>query len=280
METVLKMMKPNLAPSSVYNYVKNLEKLYRDVFGDDKYDLSKFDDVDKILDFLKDAPLNTRMSKLSYLSSLTGNVRFKEENAKLKVVRDTNPLPASLPENNIDEVEIKQKFKQLKKRNTQLFKRGVQTLKDLQEVQNTLLVAVTGNLFMEPRRSQDWTEMLLNGKDDKKNYIENNEFVFNVYKTGKYFGQQRIPIHPQIKKLIDQLRTVQNTEYLFTSIFCKQLQSITPRLKEIYGKDVSANSFRRNALREHRPFLEEKEKINEKMNRMGSSIKELRHYTR
>lgn len=279
MEAIIREKKPHLKDASVYNMVVNLKKLYRDVFGNEDYDISKFNDISLIVDFLKDKPINTIMTYYTYLYTLTDLPFYKEENGKLKKIRDSADLPPADEEHTITESEIKEKFKELKKKSTQLYKQPI-SKEGLLTLQNAILVGLMGDLFMAPRRSKDYTEMLLKGKADDKNYIENGEFVFNVYKTDKFYGQQRIKIPPVLKKMIDAYREVSPHEYLFTSLFGKQLQSIGARLNEIFGRPIGVNSMRRNSLKEFRPFLDQKKKINEKMTLMGSSIKELPHYTR
>lgn len=289
MEAIIREKKPHLKDASVYNMVVNLKKLYRDMFGNEDYDISKFNDTSLIVDFLKDKPINTVMTYYTYLYTLTGLPFYKEENGKLKKIRDSSDLPPADEEHTISKEEIKEKFKELKKLSTQIYK-GVtngsegpprlHTKEALIVLQNAILVGLMGDLYMAPRRSKDYTEMLLKGKADDKNYIENGEFVFNVYKTDKFYGQQRIKIPPVLKKMIDAYREVSPHEYLFTSLFGKQLQSIGARLNDIFGRPIGVNSMRRNSLKEFRPFLDQKKKINEKMTLMGSSIKELPHYTR
>jgi hypothetical protein len=279
MEAIIREKKPHLKDASVYNMVINIQRLYRDLFGTTDYDISKFNDTSLIVEYLKDKPINTIMTYYTYLYTITGLEFYKTENGKLKKIRDGTDLPASDAEHTISEAEIKEKFAELKKQSNKIYKNPI-TKEGLLVLQNAILIGLMGDMFMAPRRSKDYTEMLLKGKADDKNYIEKGEFVFNVYKTDKIYGQQRIKIPTILKKMIDAYREVSPHEYLFTTLFGKQLQSIGARLNEIFGRPIGVNSMRRNSLKEFRPFLEQKKKINEKMTLMGSSIKELPHYTR
>lgn len=279
MEAIIREKKPHLKDSSVYNMVMNIQRLYRDMFGTTDYDVSKFNDPSLIVEYLKDAPLNTKMTYYTYLFTLTDLPFYKEENGKLKKIRDHSELPPADEDHTISKEEIKEKFKELKKESAKIYK-GTVTKESLLTLQNAILVGLMGDMYMAPRRSKDYTEMLLRGKADDKNYIENGEFVFNVYKTDKFYGQQRIKIHAVLKKMIDAYREVSPHDYLFTTLFGKQLHSITPRLTEIFGRPIGVNSLRRNSLQEFKPFLEQKKVINTKMLSMGSSIDELPHYAR
>jgi len=279
MEAIIREKKPHLKDASVYNMVVNIKKLYRDMFGSEDYDISKFNDTSLIVEYLKDKPINTIMTYYTYLYTITGLPFYKEENGKLKKIRDSSDLPPADEEHTISKEEIEEKFKELKKLSKQIYKQPI-TKEALIVLQNAILIGLMGDMFMTPRRSKDYTEMLLKGKADDKNYIENGEFVFNVYKTDKFYGQQRIKIPPVLKKMIDAYREVSPHEYLFTSLFGKQLQSIGARLNEIFGRPIGVNSMRRNSLKEYKPFLEQKQKIDDHMKSMGSSLSVLKNYTR
>jgi hypothetical protein len=55
--------KPNISKSSITTYLSILKNLYINVFKDDKFDLDKFDNADKILSSLKDLEPNKRKTK-------------------------------------------------------------------------------------------------------------------------------------------------------------------------------------------------------------------------
>jgi len=282
MEEVLKRNRPELKESSIKNYVSNLRSLYRNVFGDDKYNLENFNQTKPILEFIHQKPVGSQHSSLSYLFVLTGNPIYQQEMKRVKVlVNDkVNAREPTDEDHTTTQDEINQLFKHLKKRSADIYKKGEFNRETLLELQNTILVALMSNLYIPPRRSLDYEEMLLHGKDNTKNYIDGNELVFNVYKTAKHYGQQRIKMPPPLKKLIDDYRMVSPYEYLFTGAFGKPLHSITPRLTELFGHPVGVNSLRRQSTQQFNAFADQQPKVKEHMKLMGSSVFELNHYCR
>jgi len=64
----LKNKRPNLSNGSLITYNSILSSLYKNVFGnDDKLDIDKFSNTDKILEHLKSLPPNRRKTILSAL---------------------------------------------------------------------------------------------------------------------------------------------------------------------------------------------------------------------
>lgn len=282
MEAVLKANRPELKESSIKNYVSNLRSLYRSVFGDDKYQLDRFNDTEPILDFVRQKSVASQHSSLSYLFVLTGNPVYQNEMKRVKILVNEQAAsrePADEDHTTSDQ-EIQEVFKKLKKRSVQIYKNKEFTKETLLELQNTILVALMGNLYIPPRRSLDYEEMLLHGKDDFKNYIDENELVFNVYKTAKTYGQQRVKLPAPLKKLITDYQEVSPYEYLFTGLHGKQLHSITPRLTELFGHPVGVNSMRRNSTQQFNDFVDQQPKVKEHMKGMGSSVAVLNHYCR
>jgi hypothetical protein len=282
MEKVLKENRPELKVSSIKNYVSNLKSLYRNVFGDDRYILENFNQTRPILEFVRQKPIASQHSSLSYLFVLTGNPIYQQEMKSVKVlVNDqVNAREPVDEEHTTSDVEIKKIFKQLKKRSDAIYKQGDFTKDTLLELQNTILVALMGNLYIPPRRSMDYVEMLLHDKKDDHNYIDGNELVFNVYKTAKHYGQQRVKMPPPLKQLIDDYKRVSPYQYLFTGTFGKKLHSITPRLTEIFGHAVGVNSMRRSSTQQFEKFVTQQPIVKEHMSQMGSSIAGINHYCR
>jgi len=282
MEQVLKSNRPNLKESSIRNYVSNLKSLYRAVFGTDQYTLKRFNETAPILEYIRTRPLSSQIALLSYLVVLTGNPVYTNEMKILKPLRDQEieTRPQVDADHSVSNEEIIEIFQKLKKRSDAIYKSGDITPKTLLELQNTILVALMGNIYIPPRRSMDYVEMLLHDKRDDKNYIDGDTLVFNVYKTARTYGQQRIKMPAALKKLIDAYKIISPYEYLFTGLHGKQLHSITPRLTEIFNHAVGVNSMRRNSTQQFGGFVEQQPYVKSHMKGMGSSVGVLNHYCR
>ncbi len=282
MEQVLKSNRPNLKESSIRNYVSNLKSLYRGVFGTDEYTLKRFNDTASILDYIRQKPLSSQLALLSYLVVLTNNPVYSNEMKNLKPLRDQQieTRPEVDADHSVEDEEIVNVFHKLKKRSDAIYKSGDITPKTLLELQNTILVALMGNIYIPPRRSMDYVEMLLHDKRDDKNYIDGDTLIFNVYKTARTYGQQRIKMPVALKKLINAYKVVSPYQYLFTGLHGKQLHSITPRLTEIFNHAVGVNSMRRNSTQQFGEFADLTPQVKAHMKGMGSSVGVLNHYCR
>ena len=282
MERILKENRPELKESSIKNYVSNLRSLYRNVFDDDRYILERFNDTAPILQHVHQRPISSQMALLSYLVVLTGNPVYQQEMKRIKATRDQQIESREPPDDDhtTSPEEIKEIFKTLKKRSAEIYAEGEYTKETLLELQNTILIALMGNIYIPPRRSMDYVEMLLDAKDDSKNYMDGDELVFNVYKTARTYGQQRVKMPTPLKKLIADYRQVSNYEYLFTGLHGKQLHSITPRLTELFGHAVGVNSMRRNSTQQFADFADRQPQVKQHMKGMGSSIGVLNNYCR
>jgi hypothetical protein len=282
MEAVLKANRPELKDSSIKNYTSNLKSLYRTVFNSDKYQLDGFNDTAPILDHVRQRPVTSQMALLSYLVVLTENPVYQKEMKRVKEIRDAQVEAREPPdeEHTTSPEEIKKIFNRLKKRSAEIYRSGQYSKEALLDLQNTILVALMGNLYIPPRRSMDYVEMLLYTKSDNKNYIDGNELVFNVYKTAATYGQQRVQMPPPLQKLIFDYRQVSPYEYLLTGLHGKPLHSITPRLTELFGHPVGVNTMRRNSTQQFASFADQQAAVKAHMKGMGSSVAVLNHYCR
>ena len=75
---LLKEKRPSLSDSSLNTYASTLNNLYKKVFKDKEIDVNKFDDVETIMEHLKDIPANKRKSILSALVVITNNGKYRE----------------------------------------------------------------------------------------------------------------------------------------------------------------------------------------------------------
>lgn len=121
--------------------------------------------------------------------------------------------------------------------------------KDLKNVIDLVMFALTSGLFIAPRRSMDWTELRIRGDidKDKDNYIDKNEFVFNAFKTSKNGSvQQKVAIPKALKTLLNKAIKVNKYDYLLVSTTGTKLSSIiiTQRLNKLFGTNTSTSMLR------------------------------------
>lgn len=253
----IKEKRSTLSDSSITTYASVLKSLYKKVFGDGKIDFDDFKDTKKVLGFLKDVPPNRRKTILSALVIITNNESYREQ--MLSDVREYNKdisKQEKTPEqeaNWIDTAQVKTVFDAVKADACALMKKKV-ALKpvELQEIQNYIILAVLGGIFIPPRRSKDYCDFKIKGIDEKKdNYAKKGKLVFNSYKTAKTYGVQEVDIPKPLQQILNAWCKINPTDFL---LFDSNMSHLTPvklnqRLNKIFGgKKISVNQMRHSYL--------------------------------
>jgi integrase len=127
--------------------------------------------------------------------------------------------------------------------------------KTLTEFSDLLLLALTSGIYIPPRRSLDWTEMMVKGYYKKtSNYILKGKFYFNRYKTDKTYGLEVIDIPPELQMMLKKYITYlpSSQEYLFVNNKGAKINSVKVALilNKIFGKNVSINALRHSYITE------------------------------
>jgi len=285
----IKEKRDTLSASSLTTYASILKNLYTKVFSDNDFDMKKFEDTKKVLEYLKDVPPNKRKTTLSALVIITNSKEYRDE--MLSDVRSYNAdiskqvKTDTQEENWIDHKEIINTITDYKNNATLLYKKKSLTPSDLQQIQNYIILCVVSGMYISPRRSKDWTDFRIGMNIDKNihNFIEKNNLVFTSYKTAKAYGRQDIALPPALKKILNKWVSVNPTDYLFFDINFKPLTSVklNQRLNKIFGKKISTSMLRHFFLTdEFSETISQKKKINKVMEEMGSSSNMLTTYVK
>lgn len=286
----IKEKKPNLSRSSILTYSSILKNLYKKVYGDDEtIDINKFEDTDRILDFLKDIPPNKRKTILSSLVIITDKKPYRD--LMLEDVREYNQeihKQEKTPEQQeawVNTNQVREIMSRKKANADLLYKKKDHTVADLQEIQNYIILCLLGGVYIPPRRSKDYTEFKIKNIDqEKNNYMTKTELIFNTYKTAKTYGQQTIPLPKELKSILTKWIKLNPTEYL---LFDSQLNKLTSvklnqRLNKIFGeKKVGVNQLRHTFLTDkYEHTIAQKNDIKDTMEDMGSSSNMLDTYVK
>jgi integrase len=285
----IKEKRDTLSASSLTTYASILKNLYTKVFDDKDFDMKKFENTKKVLEYLKDVPPNKRKTTLSALVIITSDKDYRD--AMLSDVRDYNKdiskqvKTDTQEENWIENKEIMDTITDHKNNATLLYKKKSLTPSDLQQIQNYIILCVVSGMYISPRRSKDWTDFKIkNINKDNNNFIEKNNLVFTSYKTAKAYGRQDIPLPLPLKKILNKWISVNPTDYLFFDINFKPLTSVklNQRLNKIFGnKKISTSMLRHFFLTdEFAETINQKKKINKIMTEMGSSASQLTTYVK
>ena len=288
---ILKEKRPNLSEGSLKTYLSLLKRVYDLTFDDEDYKVEKFNKVDKILKKIQDLPLTTRKTITASLYVLTEKPEYKT--SMTKDITAINKETAKQELNNkqrdswISLENVNSVFKIYKTLADATYKRlgkkdSFTTPEDLQNIQNYIIIALLGGLYIPPRRLQDYTDFKIKNIDtDEDNYMTKNKFVFNSYKTAKTYGTQEVPIPEELKKIIKKWITVNPTEYLLFDIHNRPLSNVTlnQRLNKIFEGKISVNQLRHTFLTDHYGHgLQHVTDLQHDMRLMGSSLLQQQTY--
>lgn len=247
---------PDVKASSLNTFSANLNSLF--YYSHDKkteLDMDWFSNHKEVEDNIKDRPKSSQ--KTIYASLL--RILPKDEYYKKKMIELGSEIKNDLSTNtkNQKQEEAWKSTGEIQSIYDDLYNRAKPFLnskaevsdKDLKNVIDLVLFALTSGLFIAPRRSLDWTELRIRGDIDKEkqNYIDKNEFVFNTFKTSaKYPSAQRVPIPKTLKTLLTKAIKVNKYDYLLVSTTGVKLTSasITQRLNKLFGSKTSTSMLR------------------------------------
>jgi hypothetical protein len=276
----LKKLRQTLSEGSLKTYTSILKNLHKKVFDNQEIEKSNFNEDGKILDYLKDMPANKRKTILSALVVMTDNNEYKE-----KMNGDVSDYNKEIQKQEKSETqkdnwittdEIREVFNVLEYDAKIIFKKTNKTNSDIQQIQNYIIVALLGGLFIPPRRSLDYCAMKIrNINKDEDNYIDKNKFVFNKYKTAKTYGKQELAIPQQLKNILNRWIGMNESDYLLKDKNGNPMTStkLNQYMNRIFGgKKIAVNSMRHTYLTDkYKQTSEENKKLARDMSDMGSS---------
>jgi len=271
--------RPSLSKSSVTTYSSILKSLFAKVFGDGEVDFEKFNNTEKVLAFLKDMPPNRRKTILSSLVIITDDKQYRdlmaddvrEYNEEISKQEKSPDQIASW----VDTAQVREVCEALRKNAELIYKKKQLSSGDLQQIQNYIIMALLGGIYISPRRSKDFCDFKIKNIDkEKDNYLEKSKLVFNSYKTAKTYGKQELAVPIQLKNIIAKWVKVNPTEYLLFDTNLGKLTAVklNQRLNKIFDKKVGVNQLRHTYLTDK--FAEtskQTKELDKDMTEMGSS---------
>ena len=183
--------RPNLSVGSIKTYTSLLFNLQKRL--NDKPNTMGWykDSEDIIIDSLKEVKDVTKKTILSSYFVLEGRDKTQKLMvASAKVVNDnyTKQIKSSKQEDNwISSKDVIDTYEKYKKAKDIIVKKKVITEMELMVLRDYMLLVFY--VLNAPRRSLDLAEMKIRNIDKKRNFIEKNYYVINVYKTSKYRGE-------------------------------------------------------------------------------------------
>lgn len=283
--------KPNAKFNTIKTYNTLLKKIYKDVFGDTPTpDINNFANVKAIMDYTKDDLLQSRKTKLSAILALVKVQAYTDQIFKdadeHKKQTDKSEMTEKLEEAEITADEMTSVFNRVKMVADAINKKTELTMRDLQEIQNYIIISLYHGHIV-PRRSIDFTEMVLKPTDKKtQNYIDlkGSKFVFNDFKTVSTAGTQIVAIPPALKKILTKwIKMIPQGNYLLFNSKNEPLSNVTlnQRFNEMFMAKKGTNSMRHFYLTQHHSeTVKGQDKLAEDMKNMGSNISNVKSYVK
>jgi len=300
----LQEKRPKLAPSSIITYVANLKNVIRNT--ETKIttieDLKTFlENHKEIINSLSHVPAKNRKTRLSTLIvfsealDVSSSIIKHYRTAMMTDIKDyqdeidTNQKSDNQTENWMDWNDILKVRSTLEKHhkidpdNRDLYQRYV------------LLSLMT---YVEPRRNQDYI-FLLNHTSDKEdaNYIQLSPktskkpsyLIYNIYKTAKYYGTQKVEIPPVLKTILyDWIAFTKKLNPDVKHVFMNDDTPFTTQTFSLYmntlfkstKKRITLNILRHSYITNYLGSIPQLSKLKEIAKNMGNSVEKQLEYVK
>jgi hypothetical protein len=291
----LKENRPNLSQSSIKTYTSVLNSLYKYISkGSDDINLKLFNN-DKIV-----MPLIDKMkypaTLLSALFVLTDNdvyhVAMNEQMTLNKEQSESQIKTEKQKDNMITKTEVESVINSMRNKANLIFKNNDKSQKAINILVNYILIILASGIYMEPRRSLDWSLMkykkLNDDNEDEVNYYNSkkSEFIFNKYKTSNLYKQQVEKVPKQLKSILNKyIKYIDSNNvhgYLLFNIKNKPLNSpeIAMRLNTMFKKNISTSMLRHIYLSEKFKNMPSIKELKDTASSMGHSVSQMLEYIR
>jgi hypothetical protein len=289
-----KLIEKGLSVGSATLYIIKLKKLNGDkpftslVFlKDTKAIKAKLDEIDNI---------NTRKSYTTAVVSILNNTESKQYGAvnvfykallnSEKMTYDKmnhNEKSETQKENWIEWEEVLKIYTELQERVNKITKDDMPQRGAKQDLTDHLILSLY--VLSPPRRNQDYYLMKLDTgkKDDEEfNYYrpDENQFVFNKYKTKKNYGVEKIAVNTQLRKVLDNyidlFGLVDGDFLLYNDRNRGGGNAVTKALNRVFKRKVAASMLRHIYLTSK--YGNVKDEMAKDAKEMGHSVAQQKEY--
>ena len=158
------------------------------------------------------------------------------------------------------------------------------TNKEFNTLQDFIILSLTTGYWIPPRRSLDWIAFKIrNINKQEDNYVEKGHFVFQKYKTSKFYNEQSVEIPKGLKLILTKWIKINPSEYLLVDKPKKDGKPlsnvrITQKLNKIFDKKISTSMLRHIFLSDKLKDIPKLEELQKLATSMGHTIDEQLQY--
>lgn len=254
MENIIKNNKPNISASTIKTYISLLRSLYyKKHKRGSEINLDWFNDQDEVIELLNDKAPSSRKTTYAALIALTEkNDKYKK--ALLEDGKEYDTWLKTQEKTPTQERNWKE-FDQIKTVYENMFTKVKPLLAtkepldrhDYKRLQEFIVLSLTSGYWIPPRRSMDWTDFKIKNIDKANdNFLDKTKFVFNKYKTAKYYSQQTVDVPKGLLTILKKWIKINPNEYLIASDSGSKLSNVrlTQMLNKIFGNQISTSMLR------------------------------------
>lgn len=286
-KNILIKNRPQLIESSQKTYISILQSLYKKIYPDDiKIDVNKYNDTDIFIKYLlKNKEASQRKTYLSALYVFTNKDDYKnlmiEDIKKHNIQESKQEKNQKQTDNWIEQDELKNIINMLETNIKHIYKLKHLSIFNLQDIQDYIILCLVSGYYIAPRRSIDWTELKIKNYDESTdNYLKKNEFTFNIYKTFKFKGRQKVKMNNTLNRIIKKWFKINPTDYLLFDSNYNKLTNVqlTQRLNKILNRKASINILRHSYITEKHKKINTLNEIEKTADEMGHGLKQHLEY--
>jgi len=281
--------RPKLTEKSLSSYISTLYNIPKKVTPDVNYDkitVKYFKQrVSKILEYLAPIPSHKRKTILSALYILVDVSKYQEKMnediADSQEYYKSQQKSQKQEENWIEWPEVLKVHDTLAGNSIRLFKKKNLTATDFNQLKHYILLSCFTQI--EPRRVMDYSFMKIRNYDEETdNYYNENEFVFNRYKTASTYGQVHISIPEYLTTLLNIWIEINDSDFMIpTNKGTRTIESsITKMFNKIFNKNISANMLRHSYLTHIYGSIPGINEMEERAKAMGHSVSQALEYVK
>jgi hypothetical protein len=275
LEDIIKERKSGISENSVKTYVSLLRALYyKHHEKDSDMNMKWFSDEDTIIDILKDKAPSSRKTYFSALLCVSDNTEKYRKQMMEDAVGYNNMIKEQKKSDK--QTENWKSFDEIKRIYENSFYKIKPILnskeplgkKEYANLEDFIILSLTCGYWIPPRRSQDWCDFKIRNFNPKEdNCIEKGNFIFNKYKTAKFYHEQVVAIPKGLKLILTKWIKINKGDYIIHDHYGNKMTNVklSQRLNKIFdGLKISTSMLRHIYLTERLkdiPKLTELEKL-------------------